>query len=203
MAISRRTIPSFIANLLYNRYFQEQNAKKNFSTEQPSPRQDARVSEPYEDLRRPGRHIPPPRPGPKEADCQLGEVAEHATKSGFPKSVRLLRSSDFRRVYDQGTRHTCPFFAAFSLLEPTAAGPRVGFTAPKGLGKAVVRNRIKRRMREAVRLELASLSPEWSIVFNPRRKVQDCLFTELQAEIRRLFIRCANSSSCSSPGTNA
>ncbi len=203
MAISRRTIPSFITKLLYNRYFQEQNAKKNFSTEQPSPRQNARVSEPHEDRRRPGRHIPPPRHWPQEADCQLGEVAEHATKSGFPKSARLLRSSDFRRVYDQGTRHTCPFFAAFSLLEPTAPGPRVGFTAPKGLGKAVVRNRIKRRMREAVRLELASLSPEWSIVFNPRRKAQDCLFTELQAEIRRLFIRCANSSSCSSPGTNA
>jgi ribonuclease P protein component len=79
----------------------------------------------------------------------------------------------------------------------------VGFTAPKALGKAVVRNRIKRRIREAVRLELALLSPEWSIVFNPRRKVLDCLFTELQAEVRRLFIRCAKSSSCSSPGTSA
>lgn len=107
-------------------------------------------------------------------------------------------------------------FAAFSLVDPKSErqadgsvgaiqqiGPRIGFTAPKGLGKAVVRNRIKRRMREAVRLELASLSPEWSIVFNPRRKAQHCLFTELQAEVRRLFIRCANSSSCSSPGINA
>ena len=114
-------------------------------------------------------------------------------------------------MYDQGTRHTCPLFAAFSLLEPNG-GHHIGFTAPKGLGKAVVRNRIKRRMREAVRLELASLSPEWSIVFNPRRKAQHCLFTELQAEVRRLFIRCRqeslrarplSSSSDSSEGTNA
>jgi len=84
----------------------------------------------------------------------------------------------------------------------------VGFTTPKALGKSVARNRIKRRMREAVRLELAQLSPEWSIVFNPRRKAQNCLFTELQAEVRRLFMVCnkigsARSSSCSLPGTNA
>jgi ribonuclease P protein component len=72
----------------------------------------------------------------------------------------------------------------------------------------VARNRIKRRMREAVRLELAQLSSEWSIVFNPRRKAQNCLFTELQAEVRRLFMMCtklgsARASSCSLPGTNA
>jgi ribonuclease P protein component len=67
----------------------------------------------------------------------------------------------------------------------------------------VVRNRIKRRMREAARLELASLSCDWWIVFNPRRKAQDCLFTELQAEVRRFFIKCANASSFSSRGINA
>jgi ribonuclease P protein component len=83
----------------------------------------------------------------------------------------------------------------------------VGFTTPRALGKAVVRNRIRRRLREAVRLELASLSSEWSIVFNPRRRTLDCVFPELQAEVRRLFIKCSQgspprSSSVSSAGTN-
>jgi ribonuclease P protein component len=78
------------------------------------------------------------------------------------------------------------------------------------LGKAVVRNRLRRRVREAVRLEMALLSNEWSIVFNPRRKTLDCVFPELQAEVRRLFIRCNQesrrssqpSSPDSSSGTN-
>jgi ribonuclease P protein component len=114
-------------------------------------------------------------------------------------------------VYDNGTRYTCPLFAAFKLrhTEPldTGNGPRIGFTTPKGLGKAVVRNRIRRRVREAVRLELSSLSPEWSIVFNPRRKALDCLFGELQNEVRRFFNRCNESPSASpsssSAGTNS
>lgn len=102
-------------------------------------------------------------------------------------------------------RYTCPMFAAFRLGGND--GPRVGFTTPKALGKSVVRNRIKRRMREAIRLELSQLSPEWSIVFNPRRKVLDCQFSELQSEVRRFFIRCNESrppsSSTSSAATNS
>jgi len=98
------------------------------------------------------------------------------------------------------------------VRDPESQSPRVGFTTPRALGKAVVRNRLRRRVREAVRLELASLSKEWSIVFNPRRKTLDCAFAELQAEVHRLFIRCqqeslrAQSGSFSldsSAGTNA
>jgi len=112
----------------------------------------------------------------------------------FPKSVRLLRSQDFRRVYDQGTRFAGPFFAAFCLREPErAAGPRIGFTAPRALGKAVVRNRIKRRVREAVRFQLHRLSPQWSIVINPRRKALDAPATELRREVDRLFRQCNGS----------
>jgi len=130
--------------------------------------------------------------------------------------ARLRKHADYLRTYAAARKRQSASMSWFlAPQEPvgsdlTAAsgpgphsGPRVGLTAGKVLGRATERNRIKRRMREAVRLELESLSPEWSIVFNPRRKAQNCLFTELQAEVHRLFIRCANSSSCSSPGTNA
>ena len=104
-----------------------------------------------------------------------------------------MRSTDFRRVYDRGSRFSSPFFAAFCVREAQANGPRIGFTTPRALGKAVVRNRIRRRVREAVRLHLEQLSPEWSIVFNPRRKAMEAPFPELEREILRLFQRCSGS----------
>ena len=77
------------------------------------------------------------------------------------------------------------------MREPQANGPRIGFTTPRALGKAVVRNRIRRRVREAVRLHLEQLSPQWSIVFNPRRKAMEAPFPELEREVQRLFQRCS------------
>jgi ribonuclease P protein component len=48
---------------------------------------------------------------------------------------------------------------------------------------------VKRRLREAVRLELAALPPGWDIVFNPRRTVAEVEFCRLRAEVVRLFER--------------
>ncbi len=112
----------------------------------------------------------------------------------FPKRVRLLRSKDFRRVYDQGSRFSCRLFAAFCLQGAVEDGPHIGFTVPRAMGKAVVRNRIKRRMREAVRLRLDRLNQSWSIVINPRQKSLDAPAAELQREVERLFQHCNGSS---------
>jgi ribonuclease P protein component len=96
-------------------------------------------------------------------------------------------------VYDNGVRYTCAVFAAFCLREPEAEGPRIGFTVPRAVGKSVDRNRIRRRMREAVRLELEQLNPQWSIVINPRRKALEAPAPEVRREIERLFRRCNGS----------
>ena len=69
----------------------------------------------------------------------------------------------------------------------------VGFTVPRAFGKAVVRNRIKRRMREAVRCYIDRMNPQWSIVINPRRKALDAPMPELKREVERLMVRCSGS----------
>ncbi|HZU26620.1 MAG TPA: ribonuclease P protein component [Bryobacteraceae bacterium] len=110
----------------------------------------------------------------------------------FPKSARILRSTDFRRVYEHGQRFSGPFFAAFLLSQAReqGEGPRIGFTVPRAFGIAVRRNRAKRRLREQVRLRLADIAPQWDIVLNPRRSLLEAGPDELRREVDRLIQRC-------------
>jgi ribonuclease P protein component len=111
----------------------------------------------------------------------------------FPKGSRILRSSDFRKVYDEGFRFSCQHFAAFCLAcDGQADGAKAGFTVSKAMGKAVVRNRMKRRMREAVRLHLGSLDSKWRVVFNPRKPVLDATREAIERDVERLIQRCKN-----------
>jgi len=120
-----------------------------------------------------------------------GRPAEGEAKSeSFPKRVRVLRPADFRRIYAQGQRVSGPYFAAFCLGGADTSGPRIGFTTPRALGKSVVRNRIKRRIREAVRRQLCQLEPQWEIVINPRRAALKAPFADITREVGRLFSRC-------------
>ncbi len=111
---------------------------------------------------------------------------------GFPKSARLLKRGEFRRVYDQGSRVTSSSFALFFATRSSDPGlsPRIGFTTPRALGKAVVRNRIKRRMREAVRLEMPQLTEPMDYIFHPRRSVLGVTFPQLRREVVRIFRKC-------------
>src|SRR5271166_6003974 len=104
------------------------------------------------------------------------------------KSKRLLKHADFQRVYQDGRRQFTGNMTVFFLrraAEATAAGPRVGFTVGKVLGGAVERNRIKRRMREAVRHSSALSDGPVDIIFHPRKSVLTLPFAELLGEVTR------------------
>lgn len=86
------------------------------------------------------------------------------------------------------------YFSAFCLhhsTDPSLA--RFGFTVPRALGKAVQRNRIRRRLREAVRTQLEAAPAQWFIIFNPRRSVLAAPFEDLRQEVGRIFAQCRKS----------
>lgn len=115
-------------------------------------------------------------------------------KYGFPRSSRILRAAEFRATYDQGLRISGPLFAAFCRVRPgpesgvaPVTGPRLGLTVPRAIGGAVVRNRIKRRLRAAFRLHRAKIGPRWDIVLNPRRAALDASFADIEKAFARLI----------------
>jgi len=76
---------------------------------------------------------------------------------------------------------------AFYRENQDNAGPRVGFTVGKVLGGAVDRNRIRRRMRSAVRKHLPELARPLDLVLHPRKSVLTLEFSKLDAEVMQVF----------------
>jgi ribonuclease P protein component len=111
--------------------------------------------------------------------------------------ARLRKHADYQRVYQRSRKHFSPSMTYFFAERPAGAspvsgvnrilGPRVGLTAGRVLGKAVERNRIRRRMREAVRLNLEFLTRDVDVVLHPRRTVLTEEFARLQGEICKIF----------------
>ncbi|MCE5310946.1 MAG: ribonuclease P protein component [Acidobacteriales bacterium] len=109
----------------------------------------------------------------------------------FPKRARLLKSPDFREVLSNGVRTAGRLFSATYYLRPGETESRIGFAVGRAAGNAVVRNRLRRRVREAVRLHRDRLQAGWWIVLNPRRAALTAGFDELEREVERLFTRCS------------
>jgi len=105
---------------------------------------------------------------------------------------RLRKHADYQLVYKSSRKQFAKQLAYFFALRAAdrrseTTGPRIGLTVPKALGKAVDRNRIKRRLREAVRAALPLLTSPVDVVLHPRRSVIDMDFLQLKREVATIF----------------
>lgn len=116
------------------------------------------------------------------ASCPQSGVAGR-----FPRQRKLLRHADFQRVYQQGRRHFAAHMTVFYLERGEGQGPRVGLTVGRVLGGSVQRNRIKRRLREAVRASLQDLGLAVDVVINPKKSALTAEFAALREEVARAF----------------
>ena len=113
-------------------------------------------------------------------------MAGKLTNERPKKTVGRLKSRPQFLAVREGEKRRGSFFLLEMLDRKLAdADPRVGFTVTKKHGNAVERNRMRRRLKEAVRLHAGfAMQPGHDYVVVARRDVLDASFQELAAELK-------------------
>jgi ribonuclease P protein component len=97
-----------------------------------------------------------------------------------------VRRGEFDAVYRAGKRRSSSHFTVFFRANQLPVS-RFGFSIKKALGGAVVRNRIRRRIREIVRCHRSEIPSGWDIVIHPKSSVARAEFVALTADLVRLI----------------
>lgn len=121
----------------------------------------------------------------------------------LPKANRLRRNQDFSKVYEKGLRQKGPDLLLRALRRPqenaeankaesrkTAKPTRIGISIGKKVSKqAVVRNRLKRLIRAAMRQLLPKIKPGWDLAIVVKPTAQRCNYREILQQLEQLLAR--------------
>lgn len=122
------------------------------------------------------------------AASAAGAAFHPRNRAGSPGPMagggRLVSRADFSRVYREGRRYAGEILVLY--VRPTEFGRRVGVTAGRRLGGAVIRNRAKRRLREAFRRIEGRLCASGDIVLVARSGTIAAGFTQIMDEMEAL-----------------
>ncbi|MDH3285137.1 MAG: ribonuclease P protein component [Acidobacteriota bacterium] len=110
-----------------------------------------------------------------------------APRQTFPRTARLTKRREFQEVYRTGLR--VPGSLATIFVRPGATDEvRLGITATRRVGNAVVRNRLRRLLRESFRRHRHRMKA-WDLVVNISPRARGCSYREMEAELLRLLRR--------------
>lgn len=113
------------------------------------------------------------------------------TSQGFPKTARIRKRSEYLAIQGKGRKLQTENFVVFVAASPS--GPvgegRVGITVSKRVGQAVVRNRVKRILREVYRRSRGQFPSGMDIVFVAKRSAAGLGLANAEQEIERLCER--------------
>ncbi|HXK59133.1 MAG TPA: ribonuclease P protein component [Acidobacteriota bacterium] len=101
----------------------------------------------------------------------------------FTARERLHKRRQYLEVYANGAKIQCPHFVLYAL-ENDCGCHRLGITVSRKIGKAVVRNRIKRRLREIFRNNKPQSEATFDLVLNVRKSAARAAFEKLRTDFR-------------------
>lgn len=101
----------------------------------------------------------------------------------LPAAARIRRRDDFSAAIRGGSRTGRTLLTGHLLIEPGTAPPRVGFVVSRAVGGAVVRNKVRRRLRELVRSRFNSLPAGSLLVVRANPRAATARQSELAAEL--------------------
>lgn len=96
------------------------------------------------------------------------------------KKYRLRKNQDFKKVYKRGKNYWNRNLI-LHVMENGLDHSRVGFTVSKKIGNSVVRNRVKRRLKEIFRRNFNNVKEEYDIIIIPKRNVVSIGHKELES----------------------
>ena len=105
------------------------------------------------------------------------------------KQFRLRKNKEFQAVYEQKNSVAASAVVLYIRDNEQGSPARVGFSVSKRVGNAVVRNRCRRLLREAVRLHLDELAPGKDYVFIGRQSLAKEDFTRVEKDVLRALAR--------------
>ena len=101
-------------------------------------------------------------------------------------SIKL--NSDFRRIYAKGKSAVSPGAVVYCRKNKLGTN-RTGYTVSRKLGKAVVRNRVRRRLREIVRLNSGKLRQGYDLIVVARARALEMDYHKLERDVLSCFDR--------------